>query len=146
MERSRDSGIDPKLYPSSLRQFHTLPVILALDVVVKEVTVQRRLDESRDPHNPVLVTGCVCGAPDPVENVQEAVPAQAEYIVGSQCLGLPCTLQEEQLRQDGHSLEINRKRPQKLLGIVQEHNQGTALEREGVMQHHRKNLPAETRV
>ena len=49
---------------------------------------------------------------DPVENVEPPVRSQGKEIVGGDGLGLTGLLHHEQLRQDGHRLQVDGERPQ----------------------------------
>lgn len=51
---------------------------------------------------------------DPVGNVQCPVDAQGKEIMRGDCLGLACSLQHEELRQNGHAFQPDRERPQDL--------------------------------
>mmetsp|Transcript_26757 Transcript_26757/g.47647 ORF Transcript_26757/g.47647 Transcript_26757/m.47647 type:complete len:211 (+) Transcript_26757:238-870(+) len=85
-----------------------------LEVVVEEIAVQRRLSHTRDPHNPLTVARFSEEAVDPVEDVEATVHAEEEDIVTGHVVDVARPLQEDQLRQDGHSLEVDGEGPQQL--------------------------------
>jgi len=66
------------------RECHLLAIKLALDVVVKEVKVQHRLNDASNPHDPVAVALLRHVAPHPVEEVERPVHAHAEHVVPRQ--------------------------------------------------------------
>ena len=58
-------------------------------------------------------------APDPVDEVQGAVEAQEEQVVGGDGLRLPGLADHEELWQDGHRLQVDGEGPQYLRGKPQ---------------------------
>jgi len=57
---------------------------LRLKVIPEEVAVDGRLDQARNPHDPVGVALFGAEAVDPVEQVQRAVAAEGEDVVRGQ--------------------------------------------------------------
>jgi len=51
---------------------------------------------------------------DPIGDVQGPIDAQRKEVMRRNCLGLARPLQHEELRQDGHTLQPDRERPQDL--------------------------------
>lgn len=102
--------------PSLYGQLELLPLDDLLVVDPEEVAVEDGLDEAGDDGDPVdLVVGALGEvAPDPVGDVEGAVEAQGEQVVGGDDLGLAGALQHEELRQDGHRLEPDGEGPRHL--------------------------------
>lgn len=82
-------------------------------VKVEEVTIENSLDDPSHDGNHVKEALKV-EPPDPVEEVEGAIDAQTEQIVGSDGLGLAGLANHKELRQDGHRLKVNGKGPQNL--------------------------------
>jgi hypothetical protein len=84
-------------------------------VDVEEVAIQNSLDKAGDNSDPVrLVLGLGEVTVDPVGDVQRAVAAQGEQIVGGDGLGLTSALEHKQLREDSHRLEPDGEGPEDL--------------------------------
>jgi hypothetical protein len=64
--------------------------------------------------NPLTVARFSEEAVDPVEDVEATVHAEEEDIVTCHVVNVARPLQEDQLRQDGHSLEVDGEGPQQL--------------------------------
>lgn len=84
------------------------------DIKVEEVTVQYSLHHSGDDGDQIeeafeIVT------PDPVEDVEGPVQAQAEQVVGGDGLRLAGLADHEELRQDCHRLQVDGEGPQDLM-------------------------------
>lgn len=83
------------------------------DIKVEEVTVEDSLDHSG--HNGDHVEEALeIEAPDPVEEIEGPIQAQAEQVVGGDGLGLARLADHEELREDGHRLQVDRERPKDL--------------------------------
>ena len=80
------------------------------DVEVEKVAVEDRLHDARHHGNPVLKVLAVI-AVDPVDNVQSAVRAQGEQVVGCDRLGFARLGHHKQLRQNGYRLQIDGEGP-----------------------------------
>ena len=84
-------------------------------VVVEKVDVERRLNEPRDPHNPVVMVVRFGGSTvHPVEQVECAVGPEQEHIVSCEVLHLLKPLQHNQLRHNRDGFEVDGKGPQNL--------------------------------
>lgn len=79
----------------------------------EKVRVQDCLDDAGNDRDGVEMALCKV-AIDPVGDVQGSVDAQGEQVVGGDGLGFPRPLQHEQLRQDGDTLQPERKGPEHL--------------------------------
>ena len=90
------------------------------DVQVEEVTVQDGLDNAGH-HSNEVEEALEVEAPDPVDEVQGAVEAQEEQVVGGDGLCLPGLADHEELRQDGHRLQVDGEGPQDLREKWQPH-------------------------
>lgn len=89
------------------------------DVVVEEVAVDGSLDGTSNPDNPITVTNFSKEAVDPVDEVHSTVATQAEDVVRSEILNettrLLCKLvNNDQLRNNGDSFQVDGERPQDL--------------------------------
>ena len=84
------------------------------DIKVEEVTVEDSLDHARHNGNHVKEALKV-ETPDPVEEVEGAIHAQAEQVVGGDCLRLASLADHEELRQDCHRLQVDGERPKDLM-------------------------------
>ena len=113
MSLSRNSQINSLLLILSLLggQLQLLPLQHLGDVEVEEVAVQDRLDTAGHNGDHVVEGLCVV-AVDPVENVEAAVGTEGEEVVAGDALSLPGLGHHEQLWQDGHGLQGDRKRPE----------------------------------
>mmetsp|Transcript_17032 Transcript_17032/g.43746 ORF Transcript_17032/g.43746 Transcript_17032/m.43746 type:complete len:201 (-) Transcript_17032:475-1077(-) len=87
---------------------------LALVVMVKEVDVQARLHNASKPDDALDIVVLRHVAVDPVDQVEPAVGAQRGNIVRREVFHLTLLLQQKELRQDGHSLEVNGEGPDHL--------------------------------
>lgn len=83
------------------------------DIKVEEVTVEDSLDHTSHNGDHVEETFKV-EAPDPVEEIEAPVQAQAEQVVGGDRLCLASLADHEELRQDCHRLQVDGERPQDL--------------------------------
>jgi hypothetical protein len=89
-------------------------------VDVEEVAVQDGLNDTGDNGNGVDLVVCLRKVSvDPVGNVESAVAAEGEEVVGGDGLGLTSSLKHKELGKNGHRLEPDGKGPQNLgKGIV----------------------------
>lgn len=100
----------------------------------EKVAVEDGLDDAGDNGDPVdLVSGLGEVAVDPVGNVEGAVAAEGEEVVGGDGLGLAGALQHEELGQDRDGLEPDGEGPEDLeeavvVGEEQGHDGGAAEE------------------
>lgn len=83
------------------------------DVQVEEVAVQDGLDNAGH-HGNEVEEALEVEAPDPVDEVQGAVEAQEEQVVGGDGLRLPRLADHEELWQDSHGLKVDGEGPQNL--------------------------------
>ena len=90
------------------------------DVQVEEVAVQDGLHNAGH-HGDEVKEALEVEAPDPVDEVQGAVEAQEEQVVGGDGLCLPGLADHEELRQDGHRLQVDGEGPQDLREKWQPH-------------------------
>lgn len=95
------------------RKLQLLPLEHLGDVEVEEVAVQDRLDGPGEDRNQVVVSLGVVSV-DPVEQVQRTVRSEGKQVVAGDAFRLARFADQEQLRQDGHRLQIDRERPQNL--------------------------------
>lgn len=87
------------------------------DIKVEEVTVEDGLHQTG--HNGDHVKEAFeVETPDPVEEVEGPIHAQAEQVVGGDGLCLARLADHEELRQDRHRLQIDGERPQDLMTDV----------------------------
>lgn len=107
------------------------------DVEVEEVTVEDRLDQACHDGDEVKEALEVV-APDPVEEIERAVDAQRKQVVARDGLRLARLAHHEQLRQDGHRLQVDGEGPEDLPGGAGElaaqggtGREGTGRERRG---------------
>ena len=99
--------------PSLNRQIKPLPLQHLGIINPKEITIQHRLHQARDPRDRVHITlGPV--PVDPVRDVQRAVQPQREQIVRRDRFGLAGPLQHEELGQDGDGFEPDAEGPEDL--------------------------------
>lgn len=83
------------------------------DIKVEEVTVEDGLDQTG--HNGDHVKEAFkVETPDPVEEIEGPIQAQAEQVVGGDRLRLASLADHEELRQDRHRLQVDRECPQDL--------------------------------
>ena len=76
-------------------------VYVLCPVNVEEVRVQHRLHNTRNDGNRLdRVTSEV--PVDPIRDIERSVCAESEEVVRRDRLGLACSLQHEELRQDSH--------------------------------------------
>lgn len=85
------------------------------DVEVEEVAVEDRLDQACHDGDEVEEALEVV-APDPVEEIERAVDAQRKQVVARDGLRLARLAHHEQLRQDGHRLQVDGEGPEDLPG------------------------------
>ena len=85
------------------------------DVEVEEIAVEDRLDQAGHDGNEVKEALEVV-APDPVEEIERAVHAQCEQVVAGDGLRLARLAHHEELRQDGHRLQVDGEGPEDLQG------------------------------
>ena len=83
------------------------------DVEVEEIAVEDRLDQAGHDGNEVKEALEVV-APDPVEEIERAVHAQCEQVVAGDGLRLARLAHHEELRQDGHRLQVDGEGPEDL--------------------------------
>lgn len=83
------------------------------DIKVEEVTVEDSLDQTGHDGDQVKEAFKV-ETPDPVEEIEGPIHAQAEQVVGGDRLRLASLADHEQLRQDCHRLQVDGERPQDL--------------------------------
>jgi hypothetical protein len=94
--------------------------LLALEdlgvVDVEKVAVENSLQDAGNDGNPLgLVVGLGGVAVDPVGDVEEAVDAKGEEVVGGDGLGLASALEHEELGEDGDGFEPDGKGPEDLV-------------------------------
>lgn len=83
------------------------------DVQVEEVAVQNGLDNASH-HSNEVKEALEVEAPDPVDEIQSAVEAQEEQVVGGDGLRLPCFADHEELGKDSHGFQVDGEGPQNL--------------------------------
>lgn len=83
------------------------------DVQVEEVAVEDGLDHASH-HSNEVEEALEVEAPDPVDEIERPVEAQEEQVVGGDGFRLPGLADHEQLRQDGHRLQVDGEGPQNL--------------------------------
>lgn len=83
------------------------------DVQVEEVAVEDGLDHAGH-HSNEVKEALEVEAPDPVDEIEGPVEAQEEQVVGGDGFRLPGLADHEQLRQDGHRLQVDGEGPQNL--------------------------------
>lgn len=122
--------------PESAGSLHLLPYVLCRqaqllafqyfgDIKVKEVTVEDSLDQSGHDGDQVKEAFEV-ETPDPVEEIESPIHAEAEQVVGGDGLRLASLADHEELRQDSHRLQVDGERPQDLQrreGVVDENSE-----------------------
>lgn len=84
------------------------------DIKVEEVTVKDCLDHASHNGNHVK-EALKIEAPDPVDKIEGSIQAQAEQVVGGDCLRLTSLADHEELRQNCHRLQVNGERPKDLM-------------------------------
>lgn len=84
------------------------------DIKVEEVTVEDCLDHSRYNGNHVE-EALKIETPDPIEEIEGSIQAQAEQVVGGDCLRLTGLANHEELRQNCHRLQIDGECPKNLM-------------------------------
>lgn len=84
------------------------------DIKVEEVTVEDSLDHTSHNGNQIKEAFKV-ETPDPVEDIEGPIKAQAEQVVGGDGLCLASLADHEELRQDSHRLQVDGERPQDLM-------------------------------
>ena len=107
---------------ATMALYRELELLALEDLVVvdpEEVAVQHGLDDACNEGDPVhLMADLREVAVDPVRDVQSAVQSEGKQIVRGDGLGLPRSLQHEQLRQDGNRLQPDGEGPQDLSHVV----------------------------
>mmetsp|Transcript_10720 Transcript_10720/g.32762 ORF Transcript_10720/g.32762 Transcript_10720/m.32762 type:complete len:323 (-) Transcript_10720:113-1081(-) len=98
----------------SARQLQLLALLPRLQVVVEEVKIKAGLDKAREPHDPGRVVRLGRISVDPVQDVERPVEAEQEHVVSGQVVHILRPLQQHELGQDGHGLQVDGKRPQDL--------------------------------
>lgn len=83
------------------------------EIKVEEVAVEDSLDHSSHDGDHVEEALKV-ETPDPVEEVESTIHAQAEQVVGGDRLRLASLADHKELRQDCHRLQVNGERPKNL--------------------------------
>lgn len=84
------------------------------DIKVEEVTVEDSLDHTG--HNGDHVKEAFkVETPDPVEEIEGSIQAQAEQVMGGDRLCFTSLADHEELRQDCHRLQVDGERPQDLM-------------------------------
>lgn len=83
------------------------------DVQVEEVAVQNGLDDAGH-HSNEVKEALEVEAPDPVDEIERAVEAQEEQVVGGDGLRLPCLADHEELGKDSHGFQVDGEGPQNL--------------------------------
>lgn len=83
------------------------------DIKVEEVTVEDSLDHTGHNGNHIKEALKVV-TPDPVEEIEGSIQAQAEQVVGGDGLSLAGLADHEELGQDCHRLQVDGERPQDL--------------------------------
>jgi hypothetical protein len=101
------------------RERHGFTSRLSDDIVVKEIAVDSGLDGTSNPDNPIPVTNFGEEAVDPVDEVHSTVTSQTENIVRSKIFNettrfLGELVNNEQLRDNGNSFQIDGESPQDL--------------------------------
>lgn len=84
------------------------------DIKVEEVTVQDSLDHSGHDGDQIKEAFKVV-TPDPVEDVEGPIQAQAEQVVRGDGLRLASLADHEELRQDCHRLQVDGEGPKDLI-------------------------------
>mmetsp|Transcript_20269 Transcript_20269/g.41427 ORF Transcript_20269/g.41427 Transcript_20269/m.41427 type:complete len:207 (+) Transcript_20269:249-869(+) len=92
--------------------------LLGLVVVVEKIAVQTCLHDACYPDDPLHVVHLSHVPVNPVEQVEPAVRTERKDVVRRQVLHLAKLLQQKELRQDRHRLEIDGERPDYLKGRV----------------------------
>lgn len=88
------------------------------DIKVEEVTVQDSLYHTG--HNGDHVEEAFeVETPDPVEEIESPIHAQAEQVVGGDCFRLAGLADHKELRQDCHRLQVDGEGPQDLMTDTQ---------------------------
>lgn len=87
------------------------------DIKIEEVTVEDSLNHSSY-HGNQVKEALKIETPDPVEEIQGSIQAQAEQIVGGDRLCLAGLADHEELRQDCHRLQVDGEGPKNLITHV----------------------------
>lgn len=82
-------------------------------VEIEEIAVKDCLDDACNDGDHVEEAFEV-EAPDPVEEIQGTIEAQEEQVVGGDGLCFPSLTDHEELRKDGHRLQVDGESPQDL--------------------------------
>lgn len=106
------------------------------DIEVEEIAVEDRLDQAGHDGDEVE-EALEMIAPDPVEEIERAVDAQREQVVAGDGLRLARLAHHEQLRQDGHRLQVDGESPEDLQGAPGSGAEGRTR-REGTGQERRQ--------
>lgn len=84
------------------------------DIKIEEITVEDSLDHTS--HNGDHVKEALkVETPDPIEEIERPVQAQAEQVVGGDRLCLSSLADHEELRKDCHRLQVDGECPQDLM-------------------------------
>jgi hypothetical protein len=86
------------------------------EVVGKKIHVEGSLHDATDPYDDLRIVVLVEVAVHPVEKVKEAVHPEECNVVGRNVLACALLLQQEELGNDCHRLEVEGERPQPLRG------------------------------
>lgn len=88
------------------------------DIKVEEVTVEDSLDHTGHDSDHVKEAFKV-ETPDPVEEIEGSIHAQAEQVMGGDSLRLASLADHEELWQDCHRLQVDGECPEDLMSKVQ---------------------------
>lgn len=91
-----------------------LIVLPGLDVIVEKVAVDGCLHNSGYPHNPLAVARLGEVSVHPVQQIQPTVATEQEHVVACQRVHILCALEQHELGQNGHRLQVDGERPQHL--------------------------------
>ena len=107
------SSFTPPNSPSLCWKHNLLPRHNFGHIQVEEVAVQNGLDDPGHNSNDVIEALEVV-AVDPVEDVERAIGAESEQVVGGDSLGFSGLGDHEELGEDSDTLEIDREGPENL--------------------------------
>lgn len=111
-------------YTRLCREAHFLAKPLATDyivstclpqrIVIEKVTIQRRLNSSSNPANPVAVVLFRHVARNPIADVERTIQTEQNHVVGRQVLNFLVSLKHDDLRHNANSFQVNRETPSDL--------------------------------
>jgi hypothetical protein len=84
---------------------------IPLEIIVEKVRIKKSLNGTRDPYNILVVMWLMKVAVDPIHQIESSIRTQQKNIVRSEVFNLTVTREDDNLRKNDNSLQVDGKSP-----------------------------------